>query len=487
MLSTIIAALLICSQPFSSPDELANQTPKQKKSKATKHARDGSLSPEGHASLKLGNSSSKTKQRGTDEQVEPEDDSWDSDNIGYHREQYNPRPSRRRPAVDVEAEVDESLAQNTASASARKKKQKAESVSETTQQDDSWDSDKIGYHRETYKPKPSRRRSEVLTQSMPDTEPPGEASCPGNHGDGPILVSSGQEAPPKPDETIEIEGVDPSVFAELPEDIQKELIAEHLAQRAGLNSQASRTRSRGLGVDVPSTNVQTPPQPKKRGRKKKVQQIDDVSPTTPQATETGTAPDSATPAPAKRKRGRPKKSEAITPLAASADLGPGTHEEQETPSISTKPAPAEALPMSHVAETPQTVEAPAKRGRKKKNIVEEPPPIAASDDESAAEEEVEQQKVLQDISSNISSQRVSSTTNKPEDTPVVGGENGAESRVSVEKARAMDRETPPKSSVKENVSKTTTAESTGKQGRVPLRVGLSKRSRIAPLLKIIKK
>ncbi|KAI7774219.1 hypothetical protein LA080_009063 [Diaporthe eres] len=424
-----------------------------------------------------------------------QDDSWDSDKIGI--------------------------------GTAKRKRQKTDQHHDAVKED-GWDSDKIGAHRESYKPRPSRRRSRAVLdegdedlaapeRSMPDTCPPGPGSPEGTEEAEPILISSGQQAPQE--QSDDIEGIDPSYLAALPEDLRQEVIADQLAR----NSQASRTRGRGRPSQAGDT-----PQPKKRGRKKKEAVNEDASALTEEADPQG--PAAQTPAAGKKKRGRPKKTDiSKLPPAPAADddisLAYGVED------VSNAADAAEAIPPQNMAVAPAPSKAPSKRGRKKKvieetpaapeeetsfrgeeeavdgenqevtkeakapsrrgrkrKVVEEPPSADESDDHvEGSQRKLEvasdmedyskagagvKRKALTDISNTASSQGPAHETDGKE-------------RTTPETVVDMQREATPKA--KEKETPRSASSTTNQQGKVPLRVGLSKRSRIAPLLKIIRK
>lgn len=371
---------------------------------------------------------------------------------------------------------------------------------ELTQDDDSWDSDKIGYSREHYVPRPNRRRSMVVLeeveeseapkQSMPDTCPPGEAGQEGMDMD--LVFNDGQQAP----QGVEIEGLDADFLAAMPEDIRQELLSGHITQQSMGNMQFARTRSRARPSDALSGLLQVPAeisQPKKRGRKKK-EEKEEVGLDTAESV----APPSLTPASlAKRKRGRPKKSETAQPPPASLsdEDTTSTKELEAQPEVSDKPSPTNVSPvdLGHVSAEP--AKAPSKRGRKKKVVKETPASVSGDCNPSIHEVEglaevprdtdnvqVEEQnaemlndvstaggrEALQDIS-NTGSQKGSDTGN---------GYATNELHVERQKEDILDLDS-------KEVSKA--ASTTSQQDKVRFRVGLSKRSRIAPLLKVIRK
>lgn len=391
-------------------------------------------------------------------------------------------------------------------------------------QEDGWDSDKIGAHRESYKPRPSRRRSRAVLdeedeglatpeRSMPDTCPPGPVSLEGTEKAEPILISSGQQAPQEQSDTIE--GIDPGYLAALPEDLRQEVIADQLAR----DSQASRTRGRGR----PSQGGNAP-QPKKRGRKKKETASEDASALAEEADQQ--VPAAPTPAAGKKKRGRPKKTEHSQPAPAPAAdddislayevgdvstaaeaISPQEKEDAAAQSrapskrgrkkkvVEEMPAAPEEETNLHGAEAVEDdnqevtkeAKAPSRRGRKRK-VIEEPPSADESDEHaegsqqelgvaSEAEDDSKasagvKRKALSDISNTASLQETAH-------------EADGKQRMTPETFADLQGEATPKA--KEKETPRSVSSTTNQQGKVPLRVGLSKRSRIAPLLKIIRK
>lgn len=484
----------------------------------------------------------RTKRKRNTVQVDElaQDDSWDSDKIGYAREQYNPpRPSRRRSGIDE----DEQPAQADGAAGTTREKRQEPDQDRNPVQEDSWDSDKIGAHRESYRPRPSRRKSRAVfdaededlaapERSLPDTCPPGPRVSEGMRNAQPILISSGQQAPQEQSNAIEgIEGIDPGYLAALPEELRQEVIADQQARK----SQASRTRGRGRPSEGGSNGVpriEETPQPKKRGRKKKETAKEDGLTVAGEADTQATA---ATTTPAtKKKRGRPKKSETNQPPPAPAadDDISFAYEVEDVSNVADETGLTEA--QSQVTEiAPAPTRAPSKRGRKKKvveetiappeeeessihgaeeainseyqeatikskahskrgrkrKVVEEPPSADESDGGrvegsqhdleagSDAEEHPQaaakrQRKALTDVSNTASSQG-----------PVEGIDE--KDKAIPRSVDDMEREATPEAKTKEIPKSASSA--TNQQGKVPLRVGLSKRSRIAPLLKIIRK
>lgn len=356
-------------------------------------------------------------------------------------------------------------------------------------------------------PRPSRRRSRAVVegdedldatdQSMPDTCPPGVGSFDHMENADPIPIFPGNDPPQDNMEGIKgIEGLDPEFLEAMPEDIRREIISNHILQQSARDSQAPQTRSRGR----PSGNSSRlqpasdeTPQPKKRGRKKKEQQAESAPLTAEEAGEqSGTAPTAT----AKRKRGRPRKGEVVQPPAATEgdDLATVMDTAELVPSIPGTDI-AVSLPVEPAQDVVAAPKAPSRRGRKKKVLdtsttavlnepdivleAEETPRDTSEAPEFASEQQADdtveptraedEREALRDIS-NTASQNASDTFNSPENT--VSQEVEKQQDVTPEpEAKGIPR----------------SASTTGQQGKVPFRVGLSKKSRITPLLKMIRK
>lgn len=422
--------------------------------------------------------------------------------------------------------------QSDADVGASKRKRQKTYQRHDTLQDDAWDSDKIGAHRENYKPRPSRRRSRAVLdavdkdlatpeRSMPDTCPPGPGSPEGMGNLEPALISSGQPAPQ--DQSGVIEGIDPSYLEALPEDLRQEVIADQLAR----NSQTSRTRGRGRpsqgGENLLSLN-EAITLPMKRGRKKK-EILADASTLAEEAgpeCTTGT-----TPAVGKKKRGRPKKSGVVQlppPPAADDDISLA-FETDDTPGTENGADAVAIMPPQDIEDAPAPSRAPSKRGRKKK-LVEETPAIHEEetslvdrDNQEATKEVkvpskrgrkknvVEEPLSADDLDENVEgSRRLLETASDAEgyskaspgmkrkaltdisntaSSPGAAHENDEKEITTSEVAVNIQGEAMPEFKAKETPR--LASSTANQQGKVPLRVGLSKKSRIAPLLKIIRK
>lgn len=322
-------------------------------------------------------------------------------------------------------------------------------------------------------------------QSMPDTCPPGDVSF-GHVASTESVPVSGNHA--ARDGTEGIEGLDPAFLEAMPEDIRREIISNHVAQQSARTSQAPQTRSRGRpkgSSSGPKPVSVEAPQPKKRGRKKKEQKDDEMVPMAEEAGEQpGPATITTTPTTAKRKRGRPKKGDAIQPPPASEleDSASVMEITDVVPHVSGGPDTAKVLRAEDTTQEVAAVpKASSKRGRKKKVVEKPTAPVLDEPDETALEAEAapeqhggnsdeaeeaeeEEREPLRDISNTAS-----------QSTP-------ATSKLS--KKDDMQQEVTPEPKVKDVPR---SASTTGQGGKVAFRVGLSKKSRIAPLLKMIRK
>lgn len=253
-------------------------------------------------------------------------------------------------------------------------------------------------------------------------------------------------------------------------------------------------------------NPEEAPQPKKRGRKKK-EPISEEALAPAQDTDAQEPP--ATILPAKRKRGRPKKSEAVqlAPAAETDDDISFAYEVENVPHVAEDDSVAEEyLPAAPVHEAPVPAKAPSKRGRKKK-VVEEAPIAPEEEPAELDAEDVPPSEPVDTIDETKKAPskrgRKKKVVEEPraavEDEVEEGGDNAQDPNSEVEEADASrmplqdisntstkEKEVTPEAKAKEPPKSASSTTGQG-QGKVPLRVGLSKRSRIAPLLKIIRK
>lgn len=376
-------------------------------------------------------------------------------------------------------------------------------------------------------PRPSRRRSKAVLDAgdeelaTPEQSTSGPATTEGAENTEPVLVSSGHPAPQNQNGAIE--GIDPSYLAALPEDLRQEVIADQLARK----SQTSRTRGRGRPSQDGESLVnfsEATPQRAKRGRRKKQMPEEDASTVVEEL-----VPDCATatpPASGKKKRGRPKKSGISQPPRPSAadDEHASVQETDDTPGAANGADMVEGIPPRGVEDAPVPSKRPSKRGRKK--VVQETltapgegTSVAGWDDREAAREakasskrgrkksSVEEPSSADDLDEHINgSQRALEIVSDVEDHSKAGPktkrkaltdisntassqnpehENDGKQETTSESPVNMQKQTTPEVKAEENPKSASSA--ANQQGKVPLRVGLSKRSRIAPLLKIIRK
>lgn len=445
-----------------------------------------------------------------DEEDELAHDSWDSDKVGNIRETRIAKTNRRGSGADqdhlgdTDADIDTSTSE---------KKRPKKGAKDDSMHADSWDSDNIEFPGEHYVPRPSKRRSRVVADkeeemqraedSMPDTCPPGDTSCKIAADVGPVSVpSEWQEA----DQVAEaIAGADPEVWAALPDEIRQELMAQ---QQFARTSQASRTRRSGRGAEAASKLEpfqEELTQPKKRGRKKKVMSMEEapiaIDEIAAASEEPETLPSPALIAAAKRKRGRPRKSEAPPPPSMVDEPFKLTDAPERLVVGNEEQSATHVLPVKSPADS-EVPKAPAKRGRKKKAV--EAPSL---DVQGLGEENAHLEGDGDDFDG-LMSKRAVEPLQSPVDPPAVSIEvedrpalrdiSSSGSNMLLKSGSAMDhvagdlptdeaeqqQEVTPEPKAKE-VAKL--ASTPGQQGKVPLRVGLSKRSRIAPLLKIIRK
>lgn len=437
-------------------------------------------------------------------------DSWDSDKIGNSRETCVSRTARRRSGNSHDHLGDTHVEINT---STSEKQRPGRGAKAETMLAHSGDSDNVDFPSEHYVPRPSTRRSRVSSDKqqeeqraedcMPDTCPPGDARYENPNDVDPVaILSEWQEADQV---TGAVAGADPEVWAALPDDIRKELVAEEQSART---LQASRTRRRGRGAEAASNLepfAEGIPQPKKRGRKKQVKSIEEASvvfeETAAAFEETQEIPSPAPTAAAKRKRGRPRKAEAAPPATTTEEPfnlmdAPERLVVDNEESNDTSPLPVKAPADSDVTK------APAKRGRKKKAAEAPSPYLQGLGEENAHLEEdgddfdeFTGKRAVEPLESAVDPPTISIEI---EDRPALRDISSSASNMSLKRDSTMDHvaeklptdeaeqleEVTPEPKAKE-VAKS--ASTPGQQGKVPLRVGLSKKSRIAPLLKIIRK
>lgn len=358
-------------------------------------------------------------------------------------------------------------------------------------QDDPWDADEFGLSREQYVPRPSKRRSRAVLEeeddaaapepSMPDTCPPGDTIVEEpRHGQ----ESTTNEARAAPD--VGVEGLDPEFLAALPDDIRQEIIANHKSRG---NTQTARTRSRARPEEA-STGLppaEKEPQPKKRGRKKKLPATDDSIAIEAEGVEAEPSP--APLASTKRKRGRPKKTDPAPAAAVIEDDQPAQDESGLNPEIAGEPGTKDPPAIEDAQIAPPATKVARKRGRKKKIANEAPEPVQEDFNEAMRETEAVFE-THQDTTGGLEQNQQGQVEEFDEGTATGGRETLRDiSNNAIEKKfqpdAEIDQNTTPVSKSKDNSKSVLTP--TSQADKVRYRVGLSKRSRIAPLLKIIRK
>lgn len=409
-----------------------------------------------------------------------------------------PSSERRTQQIIPDCSPDELSTHPVESMSRTKKRKNNSEKEDQLAEDDAWNSDNVGYSRENYVPRPSKRRSRALLEdddeapapepSMPDTCPPGETGV-DEFGHTQEIATTNEAQSLHSDG---LEGLDPDFLAAMPDDIRQEIINSH--KSAG-NTQTARTRSRARPNDASSGPVPTheeTPQPKKRGRKKKVPANDDMAPL--EADEPAAQPSPAPAASAKKRRGRPKKSsEPAPPAAAIEDDRPAEEDESGQQFVTTEePRRKDSPPIEEEHVTPQATKTKGKRGRKKKTVEETLKPAHLKIKESTQEVD-EVSGMAQDDNETVDQNSEPSG----EDASDGAGSSAREalrdiSNMVTDKTSIADHNKSEIDKDDSHVSKSKdifnkAASTPTQQDKVRFRVGLSKRSRIAPLLKMIRK
>ncbi|KAK0651478.1 hypothetical protein B0T16DRAFT_404012 [Cercophora newfieldiana] len=218
---------------------------------------------------------------------------------------------------------------------------------------------------------------------------------------------------------------------------------------------------------MPEAPIQAPTQaPKKRGRKRKEAVVEDEVDEFVPETNPVSEPVVEQEPPTKKRRGRPRKSALPDPDIPAPELPNGDGIEP--------PAP------------PPSTAKPGRRGRKKKEEVAKSPEYVVEEVEKKVEPEPEADPALGEASQNsrLSARKteINASDDDDDDYDIDGDtkENETSTKAVV---------TPPKAEVveKKEVKKAAPVISQTAAPKVPLRVGLSKKSRIAPLLRIIRK
>ena len=256
--------------------------------------------------------------------------------------------------------------------------------------------------------------------------------------------------------------------------------------------------------EIATQAVEEPPPKKKRGRKKKevapkeavpdttmeeppVEQAKEPEPEPEPAMETPNVVETQGDDAPKRRRGRPRKSAvAAQPIVIDLDSEPDVPVDPVPPKEEEEPAKE---PAPKLAAAPKAkAKAPAKRGRKKKP----PAAAAAKSTEFVPEEKKEEETTpLSEISENMPSKPLSSGAKEipASDDEDEGGDDHDAKLVAEEETPGKVALVKDATPVKKEVAKPKLANpaSSSSKGKVPLRVGLSRRSRIAPLLKSLRK
>lgn len=338
----------------------------------------------------------------------------------------------------------------------RKNRKRIEEEADELGHDDSWDTEAIHLPGETYKPRPSRSRSTAASIHEGETAEQ-------NAADEPVgLVGTGQyHDTADPAEQAFVSAVPPPTTLEIP--TPKEADAPPAAQ------------------------------PKKRGRKKKqpvVEVIQDELPA--EEAETSTVDSLSHPVEMeeiiekpKKKRGRPRKSDQAKATATTkeAPVPPPRIEEPEELEAPEVAEPEEdpfdkdddGEASEQEVRKPRSNKARQKQSKKKRKE-------ASEDDGAGSREPKGVSPPLKEVDVNTAS-----ANNSRAEAPSrsASTESAGKKSAGVAAAAAPSEKLQTKAPTKETTALPKPVASS--QSKVPHRVGLSKRSRIAPLLKIIKK
>ncbi|KAL8737210.1 MAG: hypothetical protein Q9181_001894 [Wetmoreana brouardii] len=201
---------------------------------------------------------------------------------------------------------------------------------------------------------------------------------------------------------------------------------------------------------------------------------EDVSPPPPQPPQ----------APPKKSRGRPKKDPTSDPIAETPKTN-SSH--SKNPDISEPSTLTDPLPPAAPAP------APAKRGRKRKKTVSEdivqedpPPPESCEGQDHNPPPNLPLEKVLTESTTHniqpLPPQIPENTLPQPEPLEQEAAKSSPEKKKDEDAQESARRE-----EVRKESSKNTSPANESKSGKVVYRVGLSKRQRIAPLLRVVRK
>ncbi|KAK8134656.1 hypothetical protein PG984_006668 [Apiospora sp. TS-2023a] len=339
--------------------------------------------------------------------------------------------------------------------------------------DDGWDSEDVGFHREFYKPRPSRRRSNGASNAGAAAQDNNNArAAEAATNDDVIQDLPPTQDPHQPPVTTE------DASREIPE--TPDIVAKPSAQ----------------APDPAPIMVDGKPPPKKRGRKKKQPPPPSDSDELAQAqapsvsgAESGAVDSEPTAASAaaaadpyafgddaapaekpKKKRGRPRKSD--TPVKA-PNKSPVRTEQ------TTLPSTADPLAMDDEDFAPEAAARPSAR----RSASEEIPPSEEDDDEDGEPVVKKRGEEARQTASPL--QEVDRNTKLP--SPAVAAVEASESESSTpaKKLAAEPAATPAASSTTKKTANPATPSQ--QPGKVAYRVGLSKKSRVTSLLKIIRK
>ncbi|RYP02986.1 hypothetical protein DL765_010635 [Monosporascus sp. GIB2] len=342
------------------------------------------------------------------------------------------RPKRRKSAsashadeAVADATNDALLALSETPASPKKRRKKTKGVEEVDElgHDDSWDSDAVGHHLETYRPRRSRRRSNAASIHEDET--------------------AQNEAAEDPVDVVEVD--------------QTEAPANTVQEDSAADAQpAAPEIPKAVEPELPLK-----PQPKKRGRKKKQPAIEEISQDEQPAEEEAAAIELDPPIqPAeaeepvekpKKKRGRPRKSDQAK--AAEVAAPQAAAETQAEPEEQSCENDNDETPPEQVEDGPKSKKAAQRRTRK-----------SDPDEDTAPGREA---SALKELDGNASSRSMSS-----EPATKNSSEGGAATENNHQSKAQTAKETP---------------KPAASQSKVLYRVGLSKKTRIAPLLKSIRK
>ena len=348
---------------------------------------------------------------------------------------------------------DEPVPPPTGTPPSQKKKKKPKRVEDEADElghDDLWDSEALGLPRETYKPRPGRKRS-TMTSIHEDETAQREAAH----------------------EAVDLTEIDQA-------------------------ADAVGTTERESGPAAPPPTTAEPPvpkEPKKRGRKKK-QPIVEVTQNDQPGEGTAVPAVDSLPRPVeveeviekpKKKRGRPRKSDQTKTATTAVSVPPPPPEEPEeleAPEV----AEHEEDPFDNENDSgdhdEEASEQEVRKSRSKKIVEKQTKRKKARKSAASAVDDEADPLGEPDVAPLT---EVDANTGANASVPAAGGSVKSESAEGT--GAAASEKTMVKAPGKETGAAATTKSSAApqQQSKVPHRVGLSKRTRIAPLLKIIRK